>query len=352
MPEIIAHNGQHSYSVHIRNGLLQELGRHLAPRYKGRRILVVSDEQVAQLYLSPLLQSLYQAGIATASCCLPPGEREKNMHNLNRIYTACYMAQMSRSDAILALGGGVVGDLAGFAAATYMRGLGLIQVPSSLIAQVDSALGGKNGVDMPFGKNMVGTTYQPDAVYIDPLVLRSLPAEEMTNGMAEVIKYAAIRDTELFARLEQHSLDLEWVIGRCCSLKLDIVRRDTGDHGERMILNFGHSFGHALERISNYEVYRHGEAIAIGMNLACRLGERLGYTSPETRERIAKLIQSYHLPLESEVLEAEEVFEALKTDKKRRGEQLNFIFVEEPGKTRRQAISYEVLERLLPPLFS
>ncbi|MDD4369135.1 MAG: 3-dehydroquinate synthase [Oscillospiraceae bacterium] len=331
MSEIIVRTSSKDYSIRIQNGLLEQPGRYAARLISGRRVAVISDETVAELYLSPVLKSFYQAGFKTASFAMPAGEAHKNMQTLERVYEALYAAQLTRKDLVVALGGGVVGDLGGFAAATYQRGVRLLQIPTSLMAQVDSSVGGKTAIDMPFGKNMVGAFYQPQAVLIDPLALRTLPRERLADGMAEVIKYGCIKDAELFGKIEQQRADLEWMVDRSVRIKAAVVKQDEYDTGERMLLNFGHTLGHAIERATGYTQYTHGEAVAIGMLLACRLGEKLGVTPESVRPRLTRLLKQWRLPLHVPPVELSQILAAVGADKKHLGDKLNLILLTQIG---------------------
>lgn len=351
MTEIIARTGSKDYPISIAGGLIDRVGERLAAIGGVKKVMVVTDTNVAPLYLSRVLKSLYAAGLRTASCELEAGEEFKTLNSLNKVYNALFMADITRSDLIVALGGGVVGDLVGLAAATYLRGVKLIQIPTSLMAQVDSAIGGKVAIDMPFGKNMVGAFYQPHAVLVDPLCLRSLPQAELNNGMAEIVKYGCIRDRALFERLEQRALDLEWAVRCCIEIKVRVVRNDERDAGERMLLNFGHSIGHALERVTQYKLLRHGEAVAVGMVAAARIGEGLGLTPGGTAARLAELLKAYRLPVAFEGCSAEEILHAMRADKKRSGDKLNLVLLAEIGDALIRPIELEALKGFLEAEF-
>lgn len=351
MAEIIARTSSKDYPITIRSGLLDQVGEKLAAIGAAKKAMVITDTNVSPLYLSRVLKSLYAAGLKTASCEIDAGEEHKTMHSLNKIYTALFMADITRSDVVLVLGGGVVGDMVGFAAATYLRGIRLIQVPTSLMAQVDSAIGGKTAIDMPFGKNMVGAFYQPHAVLIDPKTLQTLPRAELNNGISEIIKYGCIRDLQLFERMESKALDLEWAVNCCVDIKVKVVKNDEKDTGERMHLNFGHSVGHALERITHYQLLRHGEAVAIGQVVACRIGERLGITPVGTSERVKKLLEAYQLPTHFSDCTSEEVMHAMKADKKRIGEKLHLVLLKEIGEAVTYPIALETLQNILEEIW-
>lgn len=332
MPELLSSEQVGSYPIRIASNVLAtQAGTVAAGCCRGRRAVVVTDETVAALYLNALSQSLAASGFSVTAAAIAPGEGSKTMETLLRLYEAFHGAGLSREDLVVALGGGVVGDLAGFAAATYLRGLPLMQVPTTLLAQVDSSIGGKNGVDLPYGKNLAGTVYQPRAVLVDPLVLRSLNRRRMAEGLAEAIKSGLIRDADLFRKIEQKTYDLEWVVERCVRLKAGIVARDEQDHGERMLLNFGHTVGHAIELVTGFSAYTHGEAVAIGMMAAIALGERLGCTPAGIRERVATVLAASGLPLQAPGLAADDLLAAVRADKKKRSDRINYVLLRDIG---------------------
>ncbi|MGI6298818.1 MAG: 3-dehydroquinate synthase [Saccharofermentanales bacterium] len=332
MPELLSSDQAGSYPIRIAgNALTLHAGIVAASCCRGRRAVVVTDENVAALYYQSLRQTLEAAGFEVASAVIRPGEASKTMATALLLYEAFATAGLSREDLVIALGGGVVGDLAGFAAATYLRGIPLMQVPTTLLAQVDSSIGGKNGVDLPYGKNLVGTVYQPQAVVIDPLVLRSLNRRRFSEGLAEIIKTGLISDAELFRQIEQKTYDLEWVIDRCVRIKAGIVARDEQDHGERMLLNFGHTIGHAIELVTGFSKYAHGEAVAIGMMAAIAVGEKIGCTPAGIRERTVAVLETNGLPLRAPELKAEDLLGAVKADKKKRSDRINFVLLRELG---------------------
>jgi len=326
MPDIMANTNNGNYPISIRSGKLSRLGEIAASCVKGRKAFIVTDTNVAPLYLGRAVEALRGAGFSVASCSVPAGEPSKSKDMLFMLFEQFNEAGLSRSDLVIALGGGVVGDLAGFAAASYMRGCPLIQVPTTLLAQVDSSIGGKTGIDLPFGKNLVGAFYQPRAVLIDPGVLSTLTRSVMAEGMAEVIKYGCIRDKVLFEAIEKGLADLEWMIERCVRIKTTVVQNDEYDTGERMLLNYGHTIGHAIEKLSGYRGITHGEAVSIGMVYAARMGEKAGYTEAGTAERIRTLLSKWHLPVRTE-LPVEEIFESMMSDKKRLSGKIFYVFL-------------------------
>lgn len=293
--------------------------------------MIVTDSNVAPLYLQSCRTSLLQVGIEVHATVIPAGEQSKNLATLSELYTTFHGAGLSRTDGAIALGGGMVGDLAGFAAATYLRGLPLLQVPTTLLAQVDSAIGGKTGIDMPFGKNMVGAFYPPSAVVIDPDTLETLSPRHLAEGMAEVIKYGCILDAELLAAIENAAIDKYAIIQRCAAIKADIVAQDEHDTGQRMLLNFGHTIGHAVEKATGFQHYSHGEAVAMGMVAAVRIGEALGVTPIGVQERLVNVLKIWNLPVELP-LPPEEIIPALSADKKQLRGKIHFVLLAEMGK--------------------
>lgn len=331
MHQVTVHSKQGDYIVHIRPGILDDAGQMAASVNRGRLAMVVSDDLVGPLYLSRVIRSLKSAGFQTRSYMNAHGEDQKNMTTLQRLYRLFNDIGLSRTDLVIALGGGVIGDVTGFAAATYQRGVPFIQIPTSLLAQVDAAVGGKTAVDMPFGKNMVGAFYQPKAVLIDPDVLASLPDIRAAEGMAEVIKYGCIADRALFQQTLGGALPDAEQIARCVGIKADVVGRDETDQGVRMLLNFGHTLGHAVEKATQYALYTHGAAVAIGMVAAARIGARMGWTPPAVETAIREALEVWKLPAEAAV-SAEEVLSAAAQDKKWLSGELNFIYLKDISK--------------------
>lgn len=322
-----------SYPIVIGDGLLGG-GYDLNPHIRGRHCLIVSNETVAPLYLDGLTACL--SGLRLESVVLPDGEAHKTLASMSRILDALVAARAARDVAVIALGGGVVGDIAGFAAASYMRGVDFLQVPTTLLAQVDSAVGGKTGVNHPAGKNLIGAFHQPRLVLVDTQTLASLPARELAAGLAEVVKYGAIVDAGFFAWLESH-IDglvardrdvLATAIARSCGLKAELVSEDERESGRRALLNFGHTFGHAIERCQGYGEWLHGEAVAAGMVMAARLSEL-----PETDvDRLAALLRRASLPVSPPAVGGERLLDAMGLDKKRCGARLHFVLLERLGR--------------------
>jgi 3-dehydroquinate synthase len=330
-----------SYDILIGAGL-DELGTRMDALRIGRKTAVITNPAVNRLFGGRVLKSLAAAGFAALPVEVPEGEQHKNLDWANAIYTALLINAFDRRSPLVALGGGVIGDLTGFAAATYMRGVPFIQAPTTLLAMVDSSVGGKTGVNHPMGKNMIGAFYQPRLVLMDPGALATLPKEEFLSGMAEVIKYGVIRDQELFAYLERNrdkilareEGPLVHIISRSCEIKADVVCKDEREGGLRAILNFGHSIGHAIETLEHYSM-RHGEAVAIGMVYAARLAHRMAYCDARVPERIEALLAAYGLPTSLAALagrpEPNQLLDVLQLDKKADGGKVRFILPKRIG---------------------
>jgi len=325
------------YDILIRRGLLDQCGehiRHVLP--KAVRLALVSDSNVAPLYAERVLNSLSQAGFDCRLFTVPAGESSKNAAQLSELWEGFMEFGLTRTDGVIALGGGVVGDLAGFAAATALRGVAFIQIPTTLLAQVDSSVGGKVAIDLNAGKNLAGAFYQPKLVLMDPDVLDTLPDTVFADGMAEVIKYGFIADEAFLESLEQNSSraaimgNIESVLHTCCDIKRRVVIEDELDTGLRMILNFGHTLGHAYELAGHYETYTHGQAVAAGMVRAAALGVALGITPCDLPPRIAALVTALGLPAYIECT-AEDYQAAIGLDKKGEGDSITLILPDRPG---------------------
>lgn len=333
--EVKASSG--SYPIYIKNGLLGEIGVEVKKIYKGRRVAVVTDSNVNEFYGQKVINSLKGSGFETFKIVVKAGEESKSFETLLEVYDKLLDFKINRGDIIIALGGGVVGDMAGFAASTFLRGIPIIQIPTTLLAQVDSSVGGKVAVDLPRGKNLVGSFYMPKAVFIDPLLLRTLKDKFLNDGMGEVIKYGVIKDSELFKTLmgfenkEALLKEIDKIIYTCCSIKADIVELDEKDTGERMLLNFGHTIGHAIEQFFNFTKYSHGEAIAMGMYSITKLGEELGITKSGTSIAIKDILIKYNLPWDLPEINSEAIIETISHDKKNIGGSMNFILIESIG---------------------
>lgn len=325
------------YSIYIARGCMDEVGARGAALFpKAKKALVVTDSHVGPLYAHRVMDSLKKAGIEAVNFQFPAGEASKRLAVIEKIYTVMAEKQFSRTDFLVALGGGVTGDMTGFAAATYLRGMGFIQIPTSLLAQVDSSVGGKTGVDLPEGKNLVGAFHQPRLVLIDPDTLSTLPPHYFADGMGEVIKYGCIRSAALFESLQKSRLtpehpDLERVIYECVDIKRIVVEHDEHDTGERMILNFGHTLGHAIEKLHHFEGISHGEAVGIGMILVTEAAERQGLTPGGTAARIRDLLTLYGLPTEDTSVPMADMIAATAVDKKSMGGALNLVILSALG---------------------
>lgn len=329
-----------SYPIHIGTGLITNADL-IMPHLKRKHVAVVTNTTVAPLYLQQLTQTLNDAGVTVIPIILPDGEAYKNGETLNLIYDALLQHRCERSTTLIALGGGVIGDLTGYAAATYLRGVPFIQIPTTLLSQVDSSVGGKTGINHPLGKNMIGAFYQPQLVLADIDTLQTLPPREFSAGVAEVIKYGLIRDAQFFDWLEQHidelmSLDkavLSEAIYRSCQNKADVVARDEHETGERALLNLGHTFGHAIENAMGYGVWLHGEAVAAGTMMAADLSQRMGWLSDEEVKRIHRLITSAKLPLDAPKLGVEKYLDLMQLDKKVADGKIRLILQQGIGKS-------------------
>jgi len=334
--------GERSYSILIGGGLLARLGAECARLKLGRRCAVITDENVARRFATAALKSLRAAGFDPVLVRVPAGETAKSLRVVSSCYDRLAAHRLERRSFIVALGGGVVGDLAGFIAATYLRGVPFVQVPTTLLAQVDSSVGGKVGVNLKAGKNLVGSFHQPRLVLCDLDTLKTLPCRELRAGLAEVIKYGVIHDTTLFAKLEsdiakllaRDTATLAAVIARSCEIKADVVSQDETETGLRAILNFGHTIGHAIEAISGYGKFLHGEAIAIGQVAAARLSsEMLGMPEKDTT-RIRELFVRAGLPVSLNLSSAQrkKLFAAMRLDKKVSGGKIKFVLARRLGK--------------------
>lgn len=326
-----------TYPIYIEKGLLGKAAQIIRGIYKGDKIGLITDSNVDRLYAEILTRSMESMGLEVVKVVVSPGEGSKSIQTYEEVCEKLLAGGITRSDIIVNLGGGVVGDLGGFAASTLLRGVRFVQIPTSLLAQIDSSVGGKVAVNLKSGKNLVGSFYQPEAVIIDPELLKTLDIRFFRDGMAEVIKYACIRDEELFGLLEandEHTIweHIEEIVETCCSIKRDIVERDELDKGERMLLNFGHTFAHAVEQYFNYERYTHGEAVAIGMVHITGKSEQAGLSAKGTCSRLTGLVEKYNLPLEMPEMERESVIDTLLLDKKGSSRELSIILISEIGK--------------------
>ena len=326
-----------SYDILIEDGIFGKLSEIIKNFADGTKIFFVIDQNVFDIYGENLKKMLEKSGIEFLYFILPSGEKSKCGKMLFKIYSHLAKNKISRKDTLVALGGGVCGDLTGFAAATYLRGVRLVQIPTTLLAQVDSSVGGKVAIDLPEGKNLAGCFYPPHLVIIDPFMLKTLPESVFNCGMAEVIKYGAIYDRELFYLLcdkENLSANLETVIARCVDIKRIIVENDEFDTGERMLLNFGHTYGHVVEKYFNYEKYSHGEAVAIGMARITKISEKMGISEKGTYEMLKNLLEKYSLMFDENEIPQKDAEETLLLDKKSGTDYINYIVLEKIGKAK------------------
>lgn len=324
-------SASHEYTVKIGSGLLPSLGKEIASVCKVQTAAIVSDSNVWPLYGQIATNSLKNAGFQVIHYVIPAGEESKNGHTYLSILNFLAENKLTRTDCIIALGGGVVGDMAGFVAATFMRGIAYIQVPTTLLAAVDSSVGGKTAIDLDAGKNLAGAFYQPRLVLCDTDTLLTLPEDIFCDGCAEVIKYGILYDPQLFSHLEETGIcfDREAVIARCVELKRDVVMEDEFDTGERMRLNLGHTIGHGVEARSQFTI-SHGKAVAIGTAIVTRAAQKQEICTSKTCHRILKTIADFGLPIHS-VNTAQELYESALSDKKRTGGTVNLIVPKEIG---------------------
>ncbi len=330
--------GKNSYKIYNEQGCLRNIGLYIAGYHPAcRRVAIITDDNVSGIYGKLLEESIREQGLAAEIISVKPGEGSKSLETLKTVYGRLSELKLTRTDMILTFGGGVVGDLGGFAAATYLRGIPYIQVPTSLLAQVDSSIGGKVAVDLPWGKNLVGSFYHPAAVFIDPVLLKTLEVRYLHDGLAEVIKYGFIKDSGILDELadcrdDEELLDkIDRVIFSCCSIKKTLVEQDEKDFGCRMLLNFGHTYGHAVEKYFGYEKYTHGEAVAIGMAHITRNSERLGITEKGTAAYLEELLGKFNLPFKPPEMDKSALEETMLLDKKSSGECINLILLRKAG---------------------
>lgn len=325
------------YSIAIEKGILGKIGEEIRKIYQNKKIAIITDSNVEGLYGKKLIDSLSKNNFKTKTIVIEPGEKSKSLETAKCIYEGLLDFEITRSDMVLAFGGGVVGDIGGFVASTLLRGIQFIQIPTSLLAQIDSSVGGKVAVNLPQGKNLVGSFYHPEAVFIDPELLRTLDKRFLYDGLAEVIKYGCIKDRELFDRLmeieSQKELfdSMEEIILNCCSIKRDIVERDERDRGERLLLNFGHTLGHAIEKYFEYNKYTHGEAVAIGMYNFTKKSEEMGITEKGTTRLIKEIILKYNLPYKMPDIDRDSIIKAIRLDKKNESDDLSIVLLREIG---------------------
>ncbi len=340
MPTITVPLGERTYPIYIGAGTLDSIGARIRETLGEVSVAIVTDDHVAPLYLQRAMQSVQSAGLRAESITLPHGEQTKCLQKLSELYDFLCGAHITRRDVVVALGGGVIGDLTGLAAATYLRGVNFVQVPTTLLAQVDSSVGGKVAVDLPQGKNLVGAFYQPKFVVVDPDTLHTLTDEYWRDGLGEVVKYGCIGDESLFRLLEDAAPEgrnglmgrIDEILTHCIRAKADVVVQDERDTGLRMTLNFGHTIAHAVETCQHYEGLRHGEAVAVGMHAMTRLTERKGLTEQGAADRLDALLCALGLPMALPDIPEEKLIAAMGMDKKNAGKTLRVLVMPRIGK--------------------
>lgn len=332
--------------IYIENGLLSKVGELTKTVLKGKKIALISDTNVYPLYGENIKNQLENEGYKVFTYIFKAGEASKNTSELIKIVEFMAENELTREDGAVALGGGVCGDMVGFAASVFLRGIKFVQIPTSLLAQVDSSVGGKTAVDLPQGKNLCGAFHQPSLVIIDPDVLKTLSHHFFSDGMGEVIKYGCIKSASLFEKLESGDVknNLTEIITECVSIKRQVVENDEKEHGERALLNFGHTCGHAIEKLWNFETVSHGEAVAIGMVMITRAGENLGITEKGTTDRLIKVLEKNDLKI-SDTHTDKEIISAMNGDKKRTGTGIKFVMINKIGSSFINPIKYEDINK-------
>ncbi len=332
--------------IYIGDGIFADTAKHIAEKFHPAKIHIVTDSNVAPLYLDQLRA---QFPMTVSSTVIPAGEEHKTLDTVAGIYNDLCTAGLTRSDLLIALGGGVVGDITGFAAATYLRGISVCQIPTTLLSQVDSSVGGKCGVDLPQGKNLVGAFYQPELVIIDTAILNTLPERIFCDGMAEVIKYGCISNAKILDLVSAPDFrqKMEQIVYECVRIKRDVVQQDEHDNGLRMILNFGHTIGHAAEKLGNFVDLTHGQGVAVGMVAAAKLNAMLG--GNDFTQKITEICRMHQLPTELPYAR-EDIYKSLLSDKKLRADTMNFILVNELGKAEIKPIALDDLHELVVKL--
>ena len=339
------------YEIEIGTGFFLEIPKKILSKFTYKKVIVITDDNVSELYLESLVNSFEQEGVSCKAFIVPAGEQSKSISQLEKIYSFLIESNISRKDLIITLGGGVVGDLGGFAAATYLRGVDFIQIPTTLLSQVDSSVGGKVAVNLPEGKNLIGNFYHPKAVYIDIDVLKTLPSREVKSGMAEVIKYAFIKDKTLFDLLVGCTLDTVYtkyieIVKTCIEIKADVVQKDEKESYERMLLNFGHTVGHGIEKYFDYNKYTHGEAIGHGMYVIIEGLFKKKMLAKEVRDQSMVLLNTYDMVLD-ETLDLEKLITYIKKDKKSTDKNINVILIEAIGSSYIKEVSYDWLKEMM-----
>ena len=352
--------GEKSYPIYIEQGLLGKVGPLIKDVFKGKKIGIITDENVDPHYGEDIEEALKGEGYTTCRLVLPPGEQTKTMESAMFLYEQLLEKGFGRKDLIITLGGGVIGDLGGFVAATYLRRIPFIQMPTSLLAQIDSSVGGKVGIDLTFGKNLVGAFYQPKMVIIDPKVLSTLTDRYFIDGMAEAIKYGAIFDRELFNFIKETHFekdgglkggkageDLEKLIYACCKWKSIVVERDEKEAGERALLNFGHTIGHSIEKSEGYNGVTHGEGVAIGMATITKGSEKMGLSADGTAEELVEVIKGKGLPVDFPKALEEDILTNIWYDKKVENSEINLILLKKIGESYIQKENKETTRKII-----
>ena len=339
MKELHVSLKENSYDIIIGTNFTSEFSEYISEIHKGKKIFIITDSNIEKLYASKI--PTFFEGYEYTLHIIEAGEKNKHLETVKDIYTSMIEDGVTRDDLVVAFGGGVVGDIAGFVAATYLRGVKFIQIPTTVVSQVDSSVGGKVGVDLPAGKNLVGAFYQPKLVLIDIAFLRTLETRYFFDGFAEIVKYGCIYDKELFSKLEnivkedhlrKNLMDnMEDIVYRSCEIKKEVVEKDEKESNLRMILNFGHTIGHAIEQYYNFEKHSHGEAVSIGMIDIVNIGEKLGITKKDEIIRIQKLLERLKLPITDDY-PIDKITNIMKRDKKSKSDGISFIFLKEIGK--------------------
>jgi len=345
---MIANIGDISYPLYIERGVLDTVGKKIRASFPESKVIIISDDKVFSIYGDKVINNIEAEGLTANSIIVEQGEQSKSLSTMQYVFDKLLEYETSRTDVIVALGGGVVGDLTGFVASCYLRGVKYIQIPTSLLAQVDSSIGGKTAINLEQGKNLVGAFYHPSMVIIDTDVLETLDEEDFACGMAEIIKTGLIMDKGLFSILQQHNSReliqpvLSNVITSCCKNKLNVVQQDEKDMGLRLTLNFGHTLGHALEKCKEVNI-SHGHAVAIGMAVFTKASENLDQTVKGTYDRIISLLKDFLLPYEMLNVDANKIFDYAKRDKKTFNSKLKIVLIEEVGKCFIHSITYDEL---------
>jgi 3-dehydroquinate synthase len=346
---------ERSYPIEIGNSILIDLGARLKELNLSKKASIITNPTVSSLCGQAVEEGLRRSGFEPSTTSIPDGEEYKTLLWVSHLYDELLTYRLERRSPVIALGGGVIGDMAGFVASTYMRGIPYIQVPTTLLAQVDSSVGGKTGVNHILGKNMIGAFYQPSLVWIDIKTLETLPDRELRAGIAEVIKYGIIRDPEFFSYLEKNiekvlSLDeavLTHIIKRSCEIKADVVMKDEKEEGLRAILNFGHTIGHAIETLTNYTTYKHGEAVAIGMFYEAKIAHKMGICNKDIIERLRNLIMRAGLPTKMPEIASDRILETMQIDKKVKDGGIRMVLPEEVGKVSLREIDVSIIKAVL-----